>query len=132
MKEKMTLFVLAILVLTLGLAVPFVSAQAGDDDLYSISPGSIEDPDIVWSRSIAVVKEKLYISARVRGRGEHPVEVQFILEAPDLPKVTLPAKLIPQEEGEKEYQENEMADRHCPGVVEKPRRLSEYGRPCPG
>ena len=105
MKGKMTLFVLAILVLTLGLAVPFVSAQAGDDDLYSISPGSIEDPDIVWSRSIAVVKEKLYISARVRGRGEHPVEVQFILEAPDLPKVTLPAKLIPQEEGEKEYRD---------------------------
>lgn len=76
MKGKMTLFVLAVFVLTFVLGAPFPSAQAGDDDLYSISPGSIEDPDIVWSRSIPVVKEKLTISARVRSKGEHPVEVR--------------------------------------------------------
>ncbi len=78
-------------------------ALADSRDLYSISPGSVDKPDIVWSRVIAVVKEKLTISARVRGKGKHPVEVRFILEAPDLPKVTLPAKLVPQKEGEKEY-----------------------------
>lgn len=78
-------------------------ALADNRDLYSISPGSVDQPDIVWSKVIPVVNDKITISARVRGKGEHPVEVQFILEALDLPKITLPAELVPQKEGEKEY-----------------------------
>lgn len=80
-------------------------ALADSRDLYSISPGTVDQPDIVWSKMIPVVNDEITISARVRGNGEHPVEVQFVLEAPDLPEVTLPAELVAQKEGEKEYGE---------------------------
>jgi len=60
-------------------------------DLYSVSPGSVEDPDIVWSKRIPTVNQNINISARVRGPGEHPVAVRFVLEANGVPEVVLSA-----------------------------------------
>ena len=61
-------------------------------DLYSISAGTIKDPDIVSSMRIPVVDKEITLSARVRGKGKHPVDVRFTIESPGLDKVTVWAK----------------------------------------
>ena len=53
-------------------------------DLLSISAGTIEEPDIVWSPRVPWVGEEVTISARVRGEGAaKPVDVRFVVEGPD-------------------------------------------------
>lgn len=68
-------------------------------DLYSISPGSVTNPDIVWSRSIPIADEEMRISARVRGQGEHPVPVRFVLKTDDGTPIILEAKLRDRRDG---------------------------------
>lgn len=63
------------------------------NDLLSITVGTIENPDIVWSKTIPVVGEEIALSARVRGRGaKEPFAVHFSLKDPDVPEVVLKAK----------------------------------------
>jgi hypothetical protein len=64
----------------------------GQDDLYSITEGSVDNPDVVWSKRIPVINDEITISARVRGTGAHPVPVQFVLEAPRALKTVLTAR----------------------------------------
>ncbi len=89
MNSSRTLHFLPLLIaLVVGLSTllcPTTGVSA--DDLYSISPGTISEPDIVWSQRIPVVDEKITISARVRGPGEHPVDVRFMIEGADGAKV---------------------------------------------
>ena len=62
---------------------------AAADDFLSVSPGSVDDPDIVYSRSIPIAQQKITITARIRGGGEHPVPVRFVLSKDDSAPVTL-------------------------------------------
>src|SRR5436190_22187310 len=84
MKKASTLFAVLILV---------GSTVAHAADLYSIAPGSIDNPDIVWSRNIPVAGQEITISARVRGSGKHPLPVRFLLSSPETKAVTLEAGL---------------------------------------
>ena len=71
-----------------------------ENDLLSITAGTIENPDIVWSKMIPVVGEEIALSARVRGRGaKEPVAVHFSLKAPDVPEVILEAKPSAEQDG---------------------------------
>lgn len=75
-----------------------------EDDLLSISTGTIEEPDIVWSPRIPHVGEKITLSARVRGKGAgRPVAVRFTLEAPEAKAVTLEAKPAAKRDGGGKY-----------------------------
>ena len=84
-KRKMQ-FILLMALLFVNIKV----LQAGD--LYSISAGTIKDPDIVSSMRIPVVDKEITLSVRVRGKGKHPVDVRFTIESPGLDKVTVWAK----------------------------------------
>ena len=64
MNSSKTLHFLPLLI-ALVVSLPLCSAPlpgASGDDLYSISPGTIPDPDIVWSQRIPVVDEKITLS----------------------------------------------------------------------
>ena len=82
---------------------------AVEGDLYSIAEGKVDNPDIVWSRNIPVVGQNITISARVRGTGEHPVPVQFVLEAPDARKAVLSAKRSAKQDADAEYVDYQAA-----------------------
>ena len=69
-----------------------VFSVAAAEDLYSISPGSVDEPDIAYSRSIPISQEKVAITARVRGGGAHPVPVQFVIHKDDSTPITLEAR----------------------------------------
>src|SRR5438128_12249078 len=57
-----------------------VSTEPPPGDLFSISSGPVDDPDIVSSPCIPVVGRPVTLSARVRGSGKHPVDVRFLLK----------------------------------------------------
>lgn len=81
-----------ILTTTICGIVSLVAARtAPAEDLYSVVPGEVVDPDIVWSKLIPVVGSEITILARVRGSGQHPVDVQFSLRTPGGPEFTLAA-----------------------------------------
>ena len=63
------------------------------DDLYSVSPGSVDQPDITCSRSIPVAAQKTTITARVRGDGTHPVPVRFVLKKDNPDPIVLTAHI---------------------------------------
>ena len=84
-------------------------ADPAGGDLFSISPGPIEDPDVVWSKRIPVAGEEITISARVRGKGKHPVAVRFVLDAMGAPKVTLSAGPSDRQDGKGQYVDYEAA-----------------------
>ncbi|MFH1422839.1 MAG: CARDB domain-containing protein [Planctomycetota bacterium] len=92
------IFILLIFILAPNIA--YSQETNNDEDLYSISYGQVDNPDIVCSRSIPIVNEKITIAARVRGKGQHPVSVQFVLSASDIFEVTLEAKLGDHVNGE--------------------------------
>ncbi|MBM4073218.1 MAG: hypothetical protein FJ271_30495 [Planctomycetes bacterium] len=77
------------------------SNGSGPGDLFSISSGPVDDPDIVASRCIPVVGRELTLSARVRGPGAHPVEVRFLLKAKGEENVVLSAKAGSQAKSDK-------------------------------
>ena len=62
------------------------------DDLYSVSPGSVDQPDITCSRAIPIAQQKTTITARVRGGGVHPVPLRFVLTKDDSAPLTLTAR----------------------------------------
>ena len=70
-------------------------------DLFSISAGPVDDPDIVSSPCIPVVGRPVTLSARVRGPGKHPVEVRFLLKARGQENVLLPARPGPPPKSDK-------------------------------
>ena len=79
-----------------------------DEDLLSVSAGSVAEPDVVWSTRIPHVGERITISARVRGKGaSQPVDVWFTLEAADVDPVRLQAKAAAKQDGAGEYMDYE-------------------------
>src|SRR5262245_42693982 len=64
--------------LFIAILMMLAGCVANAADLYSISPGRIDNPDIVWSRNIPVVGQEITISARVRGLGKQPVAVRLM------------------------------------------------------
>ncbi len=87
------------LLLCVSLISPLPSrarADTGTDspgDLYSITPGTMEDPDIVWSTLIPVVGDEITVSARVRGETTAPVDVRFTIRSPDNREVSLKGEI---------------------------------------
>src|SRR5262245_21216204 len=79
--------------LLIGVLMMLAGTVANAADLYSISAGEIDNPDIVWSRNIPVVGHEITISARVRGLGKHPVGVRLMLSCPEMEPVTLDAAM---------------------------------------
>jgi hypothetical protein len=79
--------------LLIGILMMVAGTVANAVDLYSISAGGIDNPDIVWSRNIPVAGQEITISARVRGLGKHPVGVRFVLSCPEMETVTLEAAM---------------------------------------
>ena len=75
------------------------SKSVPSNDVYSISAGTIEEPDIVCSTRIPHVKEEIVLSARVRGtKAKQPTSVVFTLETPGQDKIHLQAKPIPNQD----------------------------------
>src|SRR5262249_40178701 len=72
-----------------------VSTQPPRGDLFSISSGPVDNPDIVWSPRIPVVGREVTLLARVRGRGEHPVGGRFLFGVAGKEKVVLSGKILP-------------------------------------
>ena len=62
---------------------------AAADDLYRVSPGPVDAPDIVCSRCIPLAQEETTITATIRGGGAHPVPVRFVLSKDDSAPIAL-------------------------------------------
>ena len=67
---------------------------AAADDLYKVAPGTVDDPDIVWSRTIPIANQQIKITARIRGGGPHPVPVRMVLNKVDSAPVTQQARPV--------------------------------------
>ncbi len=92
---KLCLVALAVCGIVACLSVVSTAEIAGD--LYAISPDPVDNPDIAWAPRIPALGDRVTLSARVRGPGEHPVEVRFIIEAPDVPAVVSSIPRLPDQ-----------------------------------
>ena len=105
MKSAVESFVVLLTACMLAACLSPVSAGDVAGDLYAISPGPVDDPDIAWAPRIPALGDRVTLAARIRGSGEHPVDVRFIIEAPDIPRVSRSARPLGQYDPSVGYQE---------------------------
>ncbi len=105
MNSTMKLCVVALSVCVIVACLSVASAEEIPADFYAIAPGPVDDPDIAWAPRIPALGDRVTLSARVRGTGGHPVQVRFVIEAPDVPAVVRSARPVAQPDAEAEYRD---------------------------